>query len=303
MDFSSSTQVVNETNFPTLKFIKRGKVRDIYETGEYLLIVATDRLSAFDVVMPQGIPYKGKVLTQISKFWFDQMKDIIPNHLVSIDVARFPEECIPYRNILSGRTMLVKKAHPLAIECIVRGYLSVSVWNEYKTTQAICGIQLPAGLVESSRLPEPIFTPSTKEEVGIHDQNISFEDAVKIIGRDIAERVRKAALSIYNRGCELAESRGIIIADTKFEFGLEPDGSLILIDEVLTPDSSRFWPKEKYQPGRIQESYDKQFVRDYLLSINFNKRPPGPTMPDEVVMKTSALYRDALKKLTGKEVE
>ncbi|MGD0337811.1 MAG: phosphoribosylaminoimidazolesuccinocarboxamide synthase [Bacteroidota bacterium] len=303
MGVKQTPQVVIETNFPKLKFIKRGKVRDIYEAGEYLLIVATDRLSAFDVVMPQGIPYKGKVLTQISGFWFDQTKDIIPNHLISVDVDRFPRECAPYSDILRGRTMLVKKSNPLMIECVVRGYLSGSGWIDYKTTQSVCGIPLPAGLVESSRLPEPIFTPSTKEDVGAHDQNISFGDAIKILGKNVAERVRTAAIAIYQRGCEIAEARGIIIADTKFEFGLEPDGGLILIDEVLTPDSSRFWPKNAYQPGRAQASYDKQFVRDYLLSINFNKRPPGPIMPDEVIEKTSELYREAIRKLTGKEVE
>ncbi len=232
MGVKQTPQVVIETNFPKLKFIKRGKVRDIYEAGEYLLIVATDRLSAFDVVMPQGIPYKGKVLTQISGFWFDQTKDIIPNHLVSVDVDRFPKECAPYSDILRGRTMLVKKSNPLMIECVVRGYLSGSGWIDYKTTQSVCGIPLPAGLVESSRLPEPIFTPSTKEDVGVHDQNISFADAIKILGKNVAERVRTAAIAIYQRGCEIAEARGIIIADTKFEFGLEPDGGLILIDEV-----------------------------------------------------------------------
>ncbi len=298
-----TAQVVIETNFPKLKFLKRGKVRDMYEVGEYLLIVATDRLSAFDVVMPQGIPCKGKVLTQISKFWFDLTKNIIPNHLVSIDVNDFPDECAPYSDVLRGRTMLVKKSNPLPIECIVRGYLSGSGWNDYKATQSICGIPLPAGLIESSRLPEPVFTPSTKEDLGVHDQNISFDETATMIGKDVAESVQADALAIYKRGCIIAEARGIIIADTKFEFGLETDGSLILIDEVLTPDSSRFWPKDQYQPGRAQDSYDKQFVRDYLLSINFNKRPPGPMMPDEVIAKTSELYREAIRKLTGKEVE
>ena len=275
----------------------------MYEASGHLLIVATDRLSAFDVVMPQGILYKGKVLTQISEFWFKQTKEIIPNHLISTDVDDFPEECAPYRDVLRGRTMLVKKSNPLAIECIVRGYLSGSGWNEYMDTQSVCGIRLPAGLVESARLPEPLFTPSTKEEVGVHDQNIPFDDAIKILGKDIAEKARNAALAIYRHGCSIAEERGIIIADTKFEFGLEADGNLILIDEVMTPDSSRFWPKDTYQPGRAQNSYDKQFVRDFLLSINFNKRPPGPIMPDDVIMKTSELYRHAIYQLTGKDVE
>jgi phosphoribosylaminoimidazole-succinocarboxamide synthase len=303
MSAPHAVNVVIETNFPTLKFLKRGKVRDMYETGGYLLIVATDRLSAFDVVMPQGIPYKGKVLTQISEFWFNRTKEIIPNHLVSTNVDDFPEECAPYRDVLRGRTMLVKKSNPLAIECIVRGYLSGSGWNDYKATQSVCGIWLPAGLVDSSRLPEPIFTPSTKADVGVHDQNISFDEAKKILGADVAEKAQSAALAIYRFGCRIAEEHGIIIADTKFEFGLEPDGNLILIDEVLTPDSSRFWPKVTYQPGRAQSSYDKQFVRDFLLSINFNKQPPGPVMPDDVINKTSELYREAIRQLTGKEVE
>ncbi len=300
---ASPVTVVTETSFPSLTFLKRGKVRDMYRVGGNLLIVATDRLSAFDVVMPQGIPYKGKVLTQISKFWFDRTKDIVPNHLVSIDVDEFPDECAPFRDVMRGRTMLVKTSKPLAIECIVRGYLSGSGWNEYKEKQSVCGIPLPAGLLESSRLAEPIFTPSTKEEVGTHDENISFDDAVRIVGRNTAEKVRDLSIAIYRRGCEIAERHGIIIADTKFEFGLEPDGSLILIDEVLTPDSSRFWPRDRYAPGHAQMSYDKQFVRDYLLSINFNKRPPGPIMPDEVINKTSELYREAVRTLTGKEVE
>jgi phosphoribosylaminoimidazole-succinocarboxamide synthase len=297
------TGVIVETNFPTLKFLKRGKVRDMYETGGYLLIVATDRLSAFDVVMPQGIPFKGKVLTQLSEFWFNHTKEIIPNHLVSTNVDEFPEECAPYRDVLRGRSMLVKKSNPLTIECIVRGYLSGSGWIDYQAAQSVGGIRLPAGLVESSRLPEPIFTPSTKEEVGVHDRNISFDEAKNMLGADVAEKARSAALAIYRYGCRLAEEHGIIIADTKFEFGLEPDGSLILIDEVLTPDSSRFWPKKTYQPGRAQNSYDKQFVRDFLLSINFNKRPPGPIMPDDVITKTSELYREAIRQLTGKEVK
>lgn len=297
----NNSTTVYQTDFPKLKFLKRGKVRDMYDLGEHLLIVATDRLSAFDVVMPQPIPYKGKVLNQISNFWFDVVKDIIPNHLVSTEVEKFPPECQQYKEQLSGRSVVVKKAKPLPVECIVRGYLAGSGWNEYKQSKTVCGIKLPDGLLESSKLPEPIFTPSTKADVG-HDENISFEKAVSMVGKEIAEKVRDFSLRIYKRGCEIAEQRGIIIADTKMEFGLL-DGELILIDELLTPDSSRFWPRAKYQPGTSQESFDKQYVRDYLISINFNKKPPGPVMPDEVIQQTSKLYRDAIKLLTGKEVE
>jgi phosphoribosylaminoimidazole-succinocarboxamide synthase len=296
-----ATTTIYETHFPSLKFLKRGKVRDIYDLGEHLLIVATDRLSAFDVVMPQPIPFKGKVLTQISNYWFEIIKDIIPNHIVASDVEKFPNECQPYTEQLQGRSIVVKKAKPLAVECIVRGYISGSGWNEYKKSKSICGIMLPDGLVESSRLPEPIFTPSTKAEIG-HDENISFEKAVSIIGQDVAEKVRDYSIAVYKFAAQIAETKGIIIADTKMEFGFF-DGKLILIDELLTPDSSRFWSSVKYKPGAGQDSYDKQYVRDYLLSINFNKQPPGPMMPDFVIQKTSELYREALKKLTGKEVE
>ncbi|MDI6766666.1 MAG: phosphoribosylaminoimidazolesuccinocarboxamide synthase [Bacteroidota bacterium] len=292
---------IYETNFPTLKFLKRGKVRDIYDLGEHLLIVATDRLSAFDVVMPQPIPYKGKVLTQISNYWFDVFKDFIPNHLVATEVEKFPNECQPYKDQLQGRSVVVKKAKPLAVECIVRGYISGSGWNDYKKTKSVCGIPLPDNLVESSKFPEPIFTPSTKAEVG-HDENISFKEAEEIIGKEIAEKVNNYAIEIYKRAAIIAETKGIIIADTKFEFGFF-QGDLILIDELLTPDSSRFWPQAKYKPGTSQDSFDKQYVRDYLLSINFNKQPPGPMMPEEVIKKTSELYSEALKILTGKYVE
>lgn len=292
--------VITQTSMPGLKLLNRGKVRDIYDFQDSLLIVATDRLSAFDVIMNEGIPYKGKVLTQISDFWFEQTKDIIPNHVISSIVYDFPLECKPYWNVLSDRSMLVKKTKPLPVECIVRGYLSGSGWNEYKKSQILCGIQLPDGLVESSRLPSPIFTPTTKEEVGKHDENISFEQMCDIVGRELANKVRDTSISLYKRGAKLAEEKGIIIADTKMEFGLDEQGNLILIDELLTPDSSRFWPKDKYEPGHGQESFDKQFVRDYLLSINFNKKPPAPRLPEEVILKTSALYLEALKKLSGK---
>jgi phosphoribosylaminoimidazole-succinocarboxamide synthase len=296
----STSHAIYETHFPGLNFLKRGKVRDIYDLGEHLLIVATDRLSAFDVVLPQPIPLKGIVLTQISNFWFDQMKEIIPNHIVSMNVDEFPKECLPYREQLSGRSIVVRKAEPLAIECVARGYISGSGWNEYKQTKSVCGIRLPDGLSESSKLPEPIFTPATKAEVG-HDENIDFERAASIVGMGVAQQVRDITLMIYNRGVSIAEEKGIIVADTKMEFG-HHQGKLILIDELLTPDSSRFWPKATYEPGSAQESFDKQYVRDYLLSIKFNKQPPGPQLPKEVIKKTSDLYREALKRLTGKEI-
>jgi len=292
--------VITQTNLPGLKLINRGKVRDIYDFGESLLIVATDRISAFDVVMNEGVPYKGKVLTQISDFWFEQTKDIVPSHIISSIVYDFPLECKPYWTVLSDRSMFVKKTKPLPVECIIRGYLSGSGWNEYKKNTIVCGIQLPDGLVESSKLPAPIFTPTTKEEVGKHDENISFEQMCSMIGRELANKVRDISIKIYQRGAHLAEKKGIIIADTKMEFGMNENGELTLIDELLTPDSSRFWPKSKYKPGRGQESYDKQYVRDYLLSINFNKKPPAPKLPDEIILKTSALYLEALKQLSGR---
>lgn len=299
---ASTSTVIIETKFPGLHFLKRGKVRDIYEVGEYLLIVATDRLSAYDVIMPQGIPDKGKVLTQISRFWFDKTKDIIKNHVVSTDVSEFPAECRPYASELRGRSMLVKKTKPLGVECIVRGYLSGSGWAEYQEKKSVCGVKLPAGLVESSRLPTPIFTPSTKADLGVHDENIPFEEMVRREGEAVSKQVRDVAIAVFNKATTIAESKGIIIADTKMEFGIL-DGELILIDELLTPDSSRFWPKEKYRPGGAQPSYDKQFVRDYLTSIKFNKRSPGPAMPEEIIVKTSELYREALRTLTGSHVD
>ncbi len=292
--------VITQTNFPGLKLRSRGKVRDIYEFDDALLIVATDRISAFDVVMAQGIPFKGKVLTQISEFWFEQTKEIVPNHLLSTIVYDFPSVCKPYFRELEDRSMLVKKTKPLPIECVVRGYLSGSGWLEYKENQSVCGIRLPAGLVESDKVPEPIFTPATKEEVGTHDENISFDKAAAIVGGELADKVRDLSIRIYKSAAAIAEEKGIIIADTKMEFGLDEDGELYLIDELLTPDSSRFWPKDKYQPGRGQESFDKQFVRDYLLSVNFNKKPPPPKLPEEVIFKTAGLYLEALKRLSGK---
>ncbi len=292
--------VITETNFPTLRLAARGKVRDIYDLGETLLLVATDRISAFDVVMQEGIPFKGKVLTKISEFWFEQLADVVPNHLISTIVYDFPTITKPYWPELEDRTMFVKTTQPLPIECVVRGYLSGSGWVEYQQTGSVCGIRLPDGLVESAKLPEPIFTPATKEEKGRHDENISFDRMVKIVGNETAETLRDLSLRIYTCAAEMAIQRGIIIADTKMEFGMDPNGQVVLIDELLTPDSSRFWPAEQYEPGRPQASYDKQFVRDYLLSVNFNKKPPAPKLPEEIVFKTSGLYLKALRELTGK---
>ncbi len=288
--------VITQTNFPALKLKNRGKVRDIYDFGEALLIVATDRLSAFDVVMNEGIPYKGKVLTQISDFWFEQTKDIISNHLISSIVYDFPSVCKPYWDSLGDRSMFVKKTKPLPVECIVRGYLSGSGWNEYQKRKSVCGVQLPDGLVESSKLPEPIFTPTTKEEVGKHDENISFDQMINIIGKELAEKVRDISLKVYRHGAEIAEKKGIIIADTKMEFGML-EQELILIDELLTPDSSRFWPSENYEEGRPQKSYDKQFLRDYLLSINWNQKPPAPELPPDIIENTRKKYEEALNRL------
>lgn len=295
-------KIILQTNFPNLNLVKQGKVRDIYDVGEYFLIVSTDRLSAFDVIMDQGIPYKGKVLTKISEFWFDFNKDVIENHLISTNVEDFPSECLEYKNDLEGRTMLVKKAEVVPLECIVRGYISGSGWLDYQATGEISGIKLPEGLVESDKLSDPIFTPSTKAEIGEHDENISVKEAEKIIPKEIIERLKEKSITLYKNASDYALTKDIIIADTKFEFGLTKD-KLILIDEALTPDSSRFWPKDEYKPGGTQQSYDKQFVRDYLLSINFNKQPPPPVLPDDIINNTSKKYLDVLKKLTGEELK
>jgi phosphoribosylaminoimidazole-succinocarboxamide synthase len=299
--------VIKETNFPGITPAARGKVRDIYDLGDKLLIVATDRLSAFDVVMPTPIPDKGKVLTQLSLFWFDLLKEVIPNHILS--PTDFPAPFDPYREQLAGRTMLVQKTQPLLIECVVRGYLSGSAWKEYKSEGKICGIPLPAGLRESDKLPEPIFTPATKAATG-HDENIPFEHAAVMIGRPLAERVRAISLDIYKRAAAYAEPRGVLLADTKFEFGLLNDSrpgrqaadELIWIDEALTPDSSRFWPAAQYAPGGPQPSFDKQFVRDYLERIRWPKTPPGPELPPDVVAATRAKYREAYRLLVGHEL-
>lgn len=289
---------VFETDFPDLNLLKKGKVRDIYDLDDSLLMVTTDRLSAFDVVMPDPIPDKGKILTQISLFWFEVMKPLVPNHLISSNVDDYPSSCKPYAENLRGRSMLVKKTEPLPIECVVRGYISGSGWKSYQETGDICGIKLPEGLKESDKLPEPIFTPSTKAEIGLHDINIDFEEATKKIGRTLADKVKGFSLEIYKRGAEFADKKGIIIADTKFEFGLN-ENEIILIDEVLTPDSSRFWPKETYKPGGPQKSFDKQYLRDYLISINYNRKPPGPSLPADVIRNTRNKYMEALKLLTG----
>jgi phosphoribosylaminoimidazole-succinocarboxamide synthase len=292
------SKLVLQTDFPGLKLMARGKVRDIYDLGETLLMVASDRISAFDVIMNEPIPDKGFVLTQISAFWFRQMEDIVPNHIISVDVANYPAACQPYAEILEGRSMLVKKATPLPVECIVRGYVSGSGWKDYKATGAISGIKLPAGLKESDRLPEPIFTPSTKADLGAHDETISFEKMVELCGRDLAEKARDYTVKIYTRARDLADKKGIIIADTKFEFGVY-EGELIIIDECITPDSSRFWLKEAYQPGGPQPSFDKQFLRDYLETLDWGKCSPAPVLPQEILDKTADKYREALQRIAG----
>jgi len=290
---------VVETRLPGLKLLKRGKVRDVYDLGNELLIVATDRISAFDVILPTPIPGKGRILTQISLFWFNKMQHIVPNHLSSTalaDVVHDEES----RRLLAGRTMVVRKAEPLSLEAIVRGYLSGSALKEYREKGTVCGIPLPPGLQEAGRLPEPLFTPSTKAEGGTHDENISFDCLAGIIGRDLATRVREISLRLYTEASRYALERGIIIADTKFEFGLV-DGELVLIDEVLTPDSSRFWPAHGYAPGGPQPSFDKQYVRDYLEAVGWDKRPPAPPLPPDVVARTVEKYREALRRLTGQD--
>jgi phosphoribosylaminoimidazole-succinocarboxamide synthase len=292
---SQMRAVISRTEFPGLKLLGRGKVRDIYDLGDRLLIVATDRLSAFDVVLPTPIPDKGRVLTQLSLFWFDLLSDVVPHHV--LEAKNFTGELAPYADALAGRAMLVRRTEPFPIECVVRGYISGSGWKDYQKTGAICGIALPAGLRESDRLPEPIFTPSTKATTG-HDENISFEEATSRIGFPLAERLRDTSLTLYKRAAEHAAARGIVIADTKFEFGMRGD-KLIWIDEALTPDSSRFWPADQYSPGKTQPSFDKQFVRDYLERIGWNKQPPAPALPPEVASGTQQKYRDAYQRITG----
>ena len=291
--------VIVQTDFKDLKLFKRGKVRDVYDLQDNLLIVSTDRISCFDVVLPNGIPYKGKVLTALSCFWFEFLKSIIPNHFITADIAQYPRDVRKYEKELSGRSMLVKKTIPLPIECVVRGYLSGSGWKEYKEKQSVCGIKLPRGLLESSELPEVIFTPSTKEAQG-HDINVNQDYVEKSVGREIATKIKNASIAIYKKAADYAKRKGIIIADTKFEFGIYNE-KLILIDEVLTPDSARFWPNDEYKPGSLQPSFDKQFVRDYLESLNWNKMPPAPQLPEAIIKKTSEKYLEAFKRLTGGE--
>jgi phosphoribosylaminoimidazole-succinocarboxamide synthase len=312
-----STAPLLETSLDALTLHRRGKVRDVYEVGDDLLIVTTDRISAFDYVLGSGIPDKGKVLTQLSAFWFERMGDLVPHHLLSVDAEAFPAVLRPYRDLLQGRSMLVRKTRPVPVECVARGYLSGSGWKEYQQTGAVCGVPLPAGLRESDRLPEPIFTPATKAESG-HDVNISEAEAASIIGKDLTARLKALTLEIYRRGVAHAETKGIIIADTKFEFGLAPASrsaglsteapsaeadEIVLIDEVLTPDSSRFWPRAQYEPGHGQPSFDKQFVRDYLEQIRWNKQPPVPSLPDDVVSRTRDKYVEAYRLLSGRELQ
>lgn len=289
-----------KTEFKDLKLFRRGKVRDVYDLGDKLLIISTDRISCFDVVLPDGIPDKGKVLTRLSCFWFDLIKDIVPHHFISANVDDYPKELEKHRRDLEGRSMLVIKSKPLPVECIVRGYISGSGWKEYKEKQSVCGVKLPAGLKESDKLPEVIFTPSTKAEVG-HDINVAKEFIDKEIGKDLSDAVAKLSIAIYRKASDYALTKGIIIADTKFEFGMH-NSKITLIDEVLTPDSSRFWPNDEYKPGGPQPSFDKQFVRDYLETLDWDKTPPAPNLPKEIVEKTSEKYLQALKLITGRSI-
>ena len=301
-----STAPLLDTALDGLALHRRGKVRDVYEVGPDLLIVATDRISAFDYVLGSGIPDKGKVLTQLSAFWFERMGDLVPHHMLSWDPFAYPEPARRHAEILRGRSMLVRRTDPIPIECVARGYLSGSGWKEYQQSGSVCGIELPRGLRESDRLPEPIFTPATKAESG-HDVNISEEEAARIVGADLVARLKTLTLEIYGRGVAHAEAKGIIIADTKFEFGLvgagNPETEIVLIDEVLTPDSSRFWPQAEYEPGRGQPSFDKQYVRDYLEQIRWNKQPPVPSLPEEVVRRTREKYVEAYRLLSGRELQ
>jgi phosphoribosylaminoimidazole-succinocarboxamide synthase len=291
-------ETVVKTEFEDMKLIARGKVRDIYDFDDKMLIVTTDRLSAFDVILPNGVPGKGKILTEIALFWFEQTKDIVRNHIITADIDEMPEVCRKYRSLLEGRSMLVKKCRPFPVECVARGYITGSGWKDYQKTGAVCGIKLPAGLVDSERMPETLFTPATKAEVGDHDENISFEKMAELIGMEKAQKLKDLTIKIYETARDIADKKGIIIADTKFEFG-ELDGEIILIDEVLTPDSSRFWFKDKYEPGKPQQSMDKQVVRNYLETLDWNKTAPGPVLPEEIVKNTAAIYRQITDILKG----
>ncbi|MFQ6757814.1 MAG: phosphoribosylaminoimidazolesuccinocarboxamide synthase [Deltaproteobacteria bacterium] len=295
------TTPITQTNFANLHLVHRGKVRDLYEVDDHLLMVASDRISAFDVVMDDPIPNKGAILTKLSLFWFDYLKDIVPNHLITANVEEYPVACAPYREQLAGRSLLVKKAKPLPVECIVRGYLSGSFWQAYKSDPTVCGFALPAGMRESDKFPEPLFTPSTKAALGLHDENISLVEMEKIVGKEQTARIKDICVRLYVKAADYARSRGIIIADTKFELGIY-NGEIILIDEVLTPDSSRFWPEDQYQPGAGQPSFDKQFLRDYLSTLDWGKNPPPPPLPQEIIEKTASRYREALVKITGADI-
>ncbi|MBA3003162.1 MAG: phosphoribosylaminoimidazolesuccinocarboxamide synthase [Desulfurivibrio sp.] len=295
------TTPVTQTNFENLQLLHRGKVRDLYQVEDHLLMVASDRISAFDVIMDDPIPNKGAILTKLSLFWFDHLKDIVPNHLITANVAEYPAVCAPYREQLAGRSLLVKKAKPLPVECIVRGYLSGSFWQAYKKDTTVCGFKLPPGMQESDKFPEPLFTPSTKAELGLHDENISLAEMEDLLGREQTAKIKDICVRLYVKAADYARSRGIIIADTKFELGIF-NGEIILIDEVLTPDSSRFWPEDQYRPGAGQPSFDKQFLRDYLSTLNWGKTPPPPRLPQEIIEKTASRYREALVKITGEDI-
>ena len=296
-----SKDILLSTDFKDLKLYKRGKVRDVYDLDDKLLIVSTDRISCFDVVLACGIPYKGKVLVGLSIFWFNFIQDIIPHHLITADVDKFPHNLQKFKKKLSGRSMLALKTKPLPVECVVRGYLSGSGWKEYKEKQSVCGIKLPSGLCESEKLPEALFTPSTKQDKG-HDVNVDQKYVEMLVGKEIADKLEKVSIDIYKKASEYALKRGIIIADTKFEFGIQ-NNQVILIDELLTPDSSRFWPKDKYSTGKTQPSFDKQFARDYLETLNWDKTPPAPMLPDDIIEKTSQKYLEAYKRLVGCELK
>jgi phosphoribosylaminoimidazole-succinocarboxamide synthase len=296
----STNEVILQTDFKDLKLFRRGKVRDVYDLGDKLLIVSTDRISCFDVVLPSGIPRKGEVLTRISAFWFEFVKDIIPHHMISCDVADYPPEARKYDSVLQGRSMLVLKTQPLAVECVVRGYVAGSAWKEYKIKQSVCGVPLPKGLKGSDKLAEPIFTPSTKEDAG-HDINVDESYVIKLYGEKVARRLKESSIAVYKKAADYAQSKGIIIADTKFEFGLYKD-EIILIDEALTPDSSRFWPAHAHEPGKVIPSYDKQFVRDYLETLDWDKTPPGPSLPAGIIEKTTEKYLEAYRRLTGRDI-
>ena len=296
-----SQNVITETNLTNVALANRGKVRDLYDLGEQLLIISTDRISAFDVVLPNGIPYKGHILTGLSEFWFDYTKSIVDNHVITTDVTQYPDELQADAEVLKGRSMLVRKANRIDIECVVRGYIAGSAWSEYKADGTVCGEKLPPGLTESERLPELIFTPSTKAEHGEHDENISIAEMVEAIGKELSEKIIQTSFALFEAASEHAEKSGIILCDTKFEFG-QIDGQLILIDEVFTPDSSRFWPKDEYKPGSSPPSFDKQYVRDYLSDIGWNKEPPAPELPAEVIGQTSEKYLDAYRLIVGREL-